>query len=903
METEPTAEKRQHQAFEFLRNHARSAHIAGDGLLVGSLCSTGLQHVEQLGKEKKLLLPFSDFAWMPIFALYWLILPSERYTIRAALEQVEHRTDEDRLLGQWIDRYLQLIEQPLAGDAQHSPPLQDFQWPSFFAEHSPEVEALISHMVELEWFHAPSGGHWKQITETWLRIAPSWTHQMLTELKCRLELQARLAAPGKPHDLLPESEAEKLRTHYDISELWLLNLHGRSKAVCEAAERLAPFLSAESPRWRVLHDFIHVNSTYQPSEDSQSVRLARRRRLSVETPLLIFNDKREARLTAMLCDLFREHSGGAASKRWEIYLLAQLHELAALRLWDYGMWLEAVQAQAQVNLEAVQWTNDQPSMSAGGLVLSVHSFCAKAPDKDSVVRHAIDTLEFAPSEVLTDLSNGLLATYPRQKHQAMELLKDVTDLLPPETWPALARWTMSYIQESSEQRTHGWMAAPAKHWHWHWTLPLLPAESSVWPTLQPEALRMANRSFCWHGDDKAFLKRWLLFAPLPLAREVAEAMAVHPETGSGECLNRAEVLIEFEEWNPSLRGTYTQRLLSTAQSLSEGFILAKHLDQGDLAAREASLHERVTQNIREAMIHATPKPEVKQFNLSFPQGIHLVSHWRPEDQPLLEELIAAVHSPNVLEEWLGWLLTTIQLLVADGPEDFAKIVQPHVVEWTRQLPHGRRAMGDQSGPFSIMQWSNGGKGETALMLGWLAFQLPRKLGAESHPMVLTWARQMLLMGEPRPLDMAIYGSAVVALQTSAETAAEPLALMETAIISLNSRADHDLSAMGSLANALRKVSSLIDSEFFKAITTGADSPSTADAFVTVLSKFIPRFAKSPRAPLRAAVAALVWRLQKRGRQESWVIESLETLQRDHRARVRFEAQGGWEEARNRAVER
>lgn len=898
METEPTAEKRQRQAFEFLRDHARNAHISGDGLLVGLLCSTGLQRVKELAKEKKFVIAFSDIVWMPIFALYWLVNPSERHAIEQALKELGHQTDEDRLLGQWIDRYRILIEQPLAGDAQLSPALKDFPWPSSFAEHSPEAEALVCHLVELAWFHGPSGEHWKQLIQTWLRTTPVWTHRMLSSLINRLELQARLTSPSQPSALIPERDAEKLRAHSDISEIWLLHLHGRSVAVCDAAERLTPFLSADSHRWRVLHDFIHFDSVYGPSEDAQSVRLARRRRLSVETPLLFFNDKREERLTETLGELFRARSEGAASKRWDIFLLARLHELAALRLWDYGMWLESIRAQAQANLEVVQWTDAHPDMSAQGLVHAVRSFCAKSPNKDTIVRRAIDRLEFAPTEVLVRLSSSLLATYPRQKHQVLELFEDITDLFPAETWPALARWTISYVRESLEQRTNGWTMAPAKHWVW--VLPVIPAESPVWTTLHTEALGMANLSFCWRSDCGAFIRRWLLFAPVPLAREVAEAMATHPETSSAECLARTDLLIEFEEWHPSLQGTYTRRLLAASRSADEGFILAKHLGEGDVAAREEKLRERVMQKIRENITQATPQPDVTSFSFAPIVGAHLVSQWRLEDRPLLEELIAAVNSTNVLAEYLPWLFSTLQLLVANGPAEFAEIAQSHVAAWTRQLPRGRKVTGTDCGPLSIMQWNSGGEGEIALMLGWLAFQLPRKRGKDSHAVVLSWARQMLLMGEIRPLDMAIYGSAVVALQTPAVNSAESLALMETAIISLNARAEHDPRALESLANALRKVSSLIDSEYFKD-PDDTDSPSSSDVFVGVLSRFIPKFAESHRASLRAAVAALVWQLEKHCRTEAWVTESLEALQQDHRARVRFEAQGGWKEARDRAV--
>jgi hypothetical protein len=897
METEPTEEGRQRQAFLLLRSKARNAHIAGDGLLVGVLCHTGLDQVRKLAKEKKLLLSISDLYWLWIFALYWLVNPSERYVIEETLKLLKHDTDEDRAVAQWIDRYRIVIENPLLGDAQLEPVLTEFAWPVHFMERSPETESLVANLVELAWYQGPMDDNWKQLVDVWLQAGPVWAHPLLAALKKRMDVQARLTTPNKPHDLLPESEREKLRAHYEIAELWLLHLYGRSAEVCETAERLTPFLSAESHRWRVLHDFIHFDTRYEPSEDSQGVRLARRRRLSVETPLFIFHDERGSQLTRLLLGLFRAGSEGEASKRRDILILARLHELAALRVWDYGMWLEAIRDQAQTNLELVQWADNQPGLGAQGLILAVRSFSVGSPEKDAVIRHAIDILEFAPTEVLLLLAESLLATYPKQKYSAQSLFADLIDVLPPAAWPKLAHWTMSYALESTEGRTGGWHLAPATCWQW--VLPVLPPDSLVWSTLQPEVMRMARLGPCWDGDYGKLLKVWLLFGAPPLAREVAEAMTTHSETAPRECFARAELLISFEEWNPNLRGVYTRRLLPSSHSASEALVLAKHLEELDVTVREGTLRERVTQQVRETITLVTSQSDMLPLGFLPASGVHLVTHWRPEDCSLLEELVAAVNSPNVLTDYIAWLLSIIQLMVAHGPVEFSQFVQPYIAQWTRQLPRGRKTTTGGRGPLSIMQWSGPGEGEIGLMLGWLAFQLPQKLGAESHAVVLTWARQMLLIGESRPLDMAIYGSAVVALQMPDATAAEPLALMETAILSLSGRVDVDPSAVQSLADALRRVSSLLDSKLSEDAES-ASSPSSAGVFIAVLSRLIPRFATSPRALLRAAVAAVVWQLQKHGRCDEWVTKSLKTLQEDNRARVRFEAHGGWKEARTRA---
>ena len=897
MPTEPTAEERQRQAFYFLRGQARNAHIAGDGLLVGVICHTGLQNINRLAKEKKLLLPFSEIAWMPIFILYWLVIPTDRYALKETLQSLEHSANYDRLVAQWIDRYYTLIEQPLNGDAGLAPLLKDFAWPISFSERSPETETLVTHMVELAWFHGPNGEDWKHLVDTWRQKAPSWTEPLLLDLKGRLELQARLTSPEKFSDLVPENDAEKLRVKYDLAELWLLHFYGRAAAVCDAAERPAGFLADESHRWRIVHDFFHFDGISAPNEDSQYVQLARRRRLSVGTPLLIFHDERESRIKGILGELFRERSQGGASKRWEIYVLAQLHELAALRIWDYGMWLESIRAQAQTTLEVVQWPNADAGMSARGLAQSVWSLSSNSPKKDPIIRRAVDVLEFAPDKVLVGLGNALIATYPKQKSSAAGLLEDIVDLLPPEIWPGLARWTASYIQESSEQRTAGWHYAPAAYWRR--VLFALSQDSPVWDVLLPEAMRMAKVGHCWLGESGEFLRRWLLLAPVAYARELAEAMLTHPESSPLERFERAQFLIEFEEWNPYLRGAYSRRLLLTAGSVSEAFILADHLKAPDVVEREDGLRKAVVHGIRESVAKAAPDLSVKAVHFLPNKGPELVGHWRLEDRPLLEELIAAVNSSTVFTQYVPWLLQVIQLLVANGPIEFANIVQPYVVDWTDRLPTGRKVAGADSGPLSVVQWHLAGEGDIALMLGWLVFQLLQKLGVQVHSIVLAWVRQMLLIDASEPLDMAAYQSAIIALQAPSEST-ESLALMETALISLRARMDRDQDAVVSLTNTLRRISDLIDSDAFPSPSV-ADLGHSSDAFIDVLSRFIPVFARSSSASLRAVVASVVWQLRKRGKTDMWITETLLLLEGDRRARVRFEAQGGWKEARNRAL--
>jgi hypothetical protein len=159
---------------------------------------------------------------------------------------------------------------------------------------------------------------------------------------------------------------------------------------------------------------------------------------------------------------------------------------------------------------------------------------------------------------------------------------------------------------------------------------------------------------------------------------------------------------------------------------------------------------------------------------------------------------------------------------------------------------------------------------------------------------------MLLSSGIKPLEMAVYGSAVVALQANESTSNEALSLFETAIISLWARSGESSEAASSLASALRRLSNVVGSETSDILPEQSEVAIRVRRLAPALARFLPYFARSPRASLRAAVASLLWQLQTRGEHVALLSQLLETLKGDNRARVRFEASGGWTARRNKS---
>ena len=260
----------------------------------------------------------------------------------------------------------------------------------------------------------PSGGKWQEVLTAWESLRPEWAREVFEKLQTRLMVQTRLTVPSQRYPAFGESSVDDLRRQSDQSdfaELWLLELYGRTQSVRATVERLTPNVSGDSHKRRILTDFGNADTfLLSENKEAESIQLARRHRLSADVSLLIFHDKRHERIQKRLGEIFRAQSKSSADLRWQVLTLAMLHELSALELWDYGMWLEAIRAQSEALLESAQCGETVPDLAAYGLVLAARGQGARDPGEDRITRRAIDTLEFASPTVLAEMAEGLLTT-------------------------------------------------------------------------------------------------------------------------------------------------------------------------------------------------------------------------------------------------------------------------------------------------------------------------------------------------------------------------------------------------------------------------------------------------------------------------------------------------------------
>jgi hypothetical protein len=888
---EPTPEERQRLAFEHLRRETLEAHTEGDGLRINLLCQTAFDGIEHLLSEDNFRLTLTDVKWAFIFQFYWLLDHYNGHLASALLKKLPHRNERDKSLGRILELHQHLIQEPLTGinsivESVLALPL-DALSPDPLAE---EIE-LLTHLAELIWFRGTSQSIWKDLLDQWQKRGAPWLVQLSKVVKNRLEWQTRLVVPSISNPSFPESALSDARVQFDLADLWLLQLHGRRGAIVARVRELSPSLNADSYRWRIVSDFWHTNRFLGPqdSDEQQARWLARRRSLTANSPLLQFHDRRGTIISEKLGDIYRENAASTASLRRDVLQLAMLHEIAALRLWDYGLWREATGAQSEVMLESSLWMTDQPSLVTHGLMLGIASLSLRSASKDSITRRAIERLEFAPQAVFLNFAEQLFEIYPLQTYRAVELLDRIADLLPPPTWQRLAEWSITTVRELDDNRSTGQKTGPLAFWKT--ILPSVNKASPVWSILFPEAVSMASNQLCWHGDSASFLGYWLLHAPLALAQEVGNAMARITPSEKVLSFDRAGLLANVEDDRPEFGHQFTRMLPWPAPSYNERMLLSKHLDLDSRDSEHAVGKSVFTKKLLERLPllivpEVGPPPQIP-FERS---GIDHVERWDISEIQLLADVISTLEHPRVNTAYISELLNVVQLLIRNGPLEFSAIFRPKVKEWVVRLSDSTLVPQGQEHPFSISHFSNPGIELAREQLAWIVFQYLVKDGINSLELLNTIVDEAIINHWGRSTGILIRCLIVVASRLPASSAAPKLLDIYQLLDGLRLQMPSNKNAIVYLSEALDYIAGIIGPSCGEWIAWDDPLPNVLlPNLAQTLSPILIAMAASSHVALRVTTARILAFLEARHCLPERLGDILTNLLCDNRARVRFAA--------------
>jgi len=173
-------------------------------------------------------------------------------------------------------------------------------------------------------------------------------------------------------------------------------------------------------------------------------------------------------------------------------------------------------------------------------------------------------------------------------------------------------------------------------------------------------------------------------------------------------------------------------------------------------------------------------------------------------------------------------------------------------------------------------------------IGLNAFELWRKLGADFYREWHTWAKEMLIVGNPHPLALVSWSGVIVSLNSSSKHPNEGILLAEMAMLSLWARSTDDRNQATSLAIALDEIASffaLSNPEFPNRNVKNART--WWERVFALFERLLPRFAISPDSSLRSSVAEVLYRVSCRRPLPAVLSAVIAKLAQDNRARVRI----------------
>jgi hypothetical protein len=92
--------------------------------------------------------------------------------------------------------------------------------------------------VSIVWFRTVRDAGWEKLLDHWLTKCPAWAKKILLDLKNRLQIQTRLAAPNLHSPPVTVDIVKSLPKEFRLANLWVQILFNEGKAIDQPIERL-----------------------------------------------------------------------------------------------------------------------------------------------------------------------------------------------------------------------------------------------------------------------------------------------------------------------------------------------------------------------------------------------------------------------------------------------------------------------------------------------------------------------------------------------------------------------------------------------------------------------------------------------------------------------------------------
>jgi hypothetical protein len=486
--------------FNYLRDEAIDAHLAGDGTKVLHLCVVALEQVEEVGRlSPDAKVDLKDVRWAFFLGLYWFLDDWLIYTIDSALAQV--RTDG---LSSYDKSLIAYLGHALSSATLEPPQVLATECKEWIVARAEQVEdiAALTLAIELDWYHDPKVESWKKIADGWLEQCPddSLLRRELQRLKERLPIQGVFCTggglPNRDDVLLLEMSSEQRL----LLEAWKLYYDARFVELDNLIQNSATLrIPVESPVYPALFCVMQISRIARESHESQFSSLSRLNLTESHQPSQVVATLRDKRFAAAYGKIARAgFPDNVANDRLTCFRMAMLNQIHALRAWDIGGWIGGEQQYAQIALELGARGN--LPFAKAGVIASVRSFATSDLDKYPHLNCCVQLLDALPGEERREIVQELIRTPRILWASANRIIAELSDAIPTDILGEVAQWSVRLHLD--EHHTRG----TATHMEtWGTILWWAPNSPALIELLKPALVSKARTPMCWDSLYSTFV--------------------------------------------------------------------------------------------------------------------------------------------------------------------------------------------------------------------------------------------------------------------------------------------------------------------------------------------------------------------------------------------------------------
>jgi hypothetical protein len=872
-----------HPGLHLLAQEAEEAHLAGDGIRVLHLCRVAFDYLERRSRSKALGdLAIEDVRWSFSLALYWGISDYEFIAVRELLKEMPSR-DETQCDRKVLSHVLALLDNPFSGQPTTELAVLPAVWVASRSEETPDI-ALFTFAVELTWTHDPFGDSWQDIARAWADNCPAGSvlAKALQELIARLRCQTYLAMGRWPKGCGSRDMPSQLPP---LAEGYRFFVECQWEALDLLIREQVPRTRVDNPTYVPLFHLIHGTRFYRETGDSQLLSLSRLRLSASHQPMQVYENLRERAFLDHSLKLARAQGrGGGAAERATTFRLATLAELSALRAWDVMAWRYAVGEQAEVALELAGHTLDNGAEIAFarlGVVNAVRAL--QTDDTDTRFLAAIERLDTASSEERETVVREVLSMRPAEWTDADTVLKVMSDAIPENMLPDVARRSVELELTSLRLRSQ----RVSRLAFWGTILGYVPQTPELVAILKPALVRTCGHPMAW-SEIYAPLVASLAKGPLEIAFEIIDTMVSQADQGFAAerwriifnaCIKRRELKERALPWLHTAANGDAERQHRVAR-------MENDFPRGP--SDDAVLRESLIEQARRFAASTDHTGNIPiNMNLMAgvsPQPFRLVT-WKSDHIPFIEELARAIDNVNGMPTEKRCLLQILAEIAEAGEQAVVDVVASHANRWLSNPVPYLDPTATHSGPLSMFNVIGMGPETLELGLWWLGDSL---LTHQPEVVRDVLTARVLRQGLSAPDAADLVFSVMLRLALSG---AVPVAPTSMAIIGM-SEGLATISEPDHLGRLVETFGALLDGDFSIARLGDNDA---GRMLLENWTRRLPVLAQASSVVVRKAVARALRIWSGLLAKHTWVsfpeqlAVCLETLKYDARARVRWEA--------------